>query len=88
MRDLEDNQAEVVLLDFGMVSRISREFQDEIIKMLLAISSNRGAEVADACVRVSEVQEGFDATQFVREISTIVADVPRRRRRGRSTSAS
>ncbi|HEX3579419.1 MAG TPA: AarF/UbiB family protein [Thermoanaerobaculia bacterium] len=73
VRDLEDNQAEVVLLDFGMVSRISREFQDEIIKMLLGMSSNRGAEVADACVRVSEVQEGFDAMKFVREISTIVA---------------
>jgi predicted unusual protein kinase regulating ubiquinone biosynthesis (AarF/ABC1/UbiB family) len=73
VRDLEDNQAEVVLLDFGMVSRISHEFQDEIIKMLLAISSNRGAEVADAVVRVSEVEEGFDVTRFVHEISTIVA---------------
>jgi ubiquinone biosynthesis protein len=73
VRDLEDNQAEVVLLDFGMVSRISREFQDEVIKMLLAISSNRGAEVADACARVSEAMERFDATRFVHEISTIVA---------------
>ncbi len=73
VRDLEDNQAEVVLLDFGMVSRISREFQDEVIKLLLGISSNRGAEVADACVRVSEVQERFDANRFVREISALVA---------------
>jgi ubiquinone biosynthesis protein len=73
VRDLEENQAEVVLLDFGMVSRISREFQDEIIKLLLAISSNRGAEVADACVRLSEVQEGFDAIRFVHEISSLVA---------------
>jgi ubiquinone biosynthesis protein len=73
IRDLEENQAEVVLLDFGMVSRISREFQDEVIKLLLAISSNRGAEVADACVRVSEVQEGFDAVRFVHEISSLVA---------------
>jgi ubiquinone biosynthesis protein len=73
VRDLEDNQAEVVLLDFGMVSRISHEFQDEIIKLLLAVSSNRGAEVADACVRVSEVQDGFDAVRFVHEISTLVA---------------
>jgi len=73
VRDLEDNQAEVVLLDFGMVSRISHEFQDEVIKLLLAISSNRGAEVADACVRVSEVQERFDAPRFVREISSLVA---------------
>jgi ubiquinone biosynthesis protein len=66
---------EIVLLDFGMCSRISHEFQDEVIKLLLAISSNRGAEVADACVRMSEVQERFDAVKFTREISTIVASV-------------
>jgi len=41
--------------------------------VVLGMSSNRGAEVADACVRLSEVQEGFDAMKFVREISTIVA---------------
>src|SRR5712691_15107 len=73
IRDM-DGEAEVVLLDFGMVSRIGREFQDEIIKMLLAISSNRGAEVAEACVRLAEAGERFDATKFVHEISTIVAN--------------
>src|SRR5713226_10397186 len=57
-----------------MVSRISREFQDEIIKMLLAISANRGDEVAEACVRLSEAQETFDDTKFVHEISTVVAN--------------
>ena len=72
IRDL-DGQSQVVLLDFGMVSRISEAFQDEIIKLLLAISSNRGAEVAEACIRLSEVQERFEATKFVREISVIVA---------------
>ena len=56
-----------------MVSRISREFQDEIIKLLLAVSSNRGHEVAEACVRLSEIQERFEATKFVREISMLVA---------------
>jgi predicted unusual protein kinase regulating ubiquinone biosynthesis (AarF/ABC1/UbiB family) len=73
IRDLDNESSQVVLLDFGMVSRISQEFQDEIIKLLLAISSNRGTEVAEACVRVSEVQERFEATRFVREISTLVA---------------
>jgi predicted unusual protein kinase regulating ubiquinone biosynthesis (AarF/ABC1/UbiB family) len=58
-----------------MVARISHELQDEIIKLLLAISSNRGQEVAEACVRMSEVQERFEPTKFVREISTIVASV-------------
>ncbi|HEX8255055.1 MAG TPA: AarF/UbiB family protein [Thermoanaerobaculia bacterium] len=70
-----DGVPQLVLLDFGMVSRISQEFQDEVIKLLLAISSNRGGEVADACVRMCEAQERFDPTKFTREISTIVAAV-------------
>lgn len=70
----EEGEAQIVLLDFGMTSRISREFQDEIIKLLLAIASNRGAEVADACVRLSQVMEKFDAMKFVHEISVIVAN--------------
>ena len=71
--DAEEPQ--LVLLDFGMVSRISQEFQDEVIKLLLAISTNRGSEVADACVRMSEVQDRFDAEKFSRDISTLVAAV-------------
>lgn len=74
VRDIDDDTAQLILLDFGMVSRISHELQDEIIKLLLAISSNRGAEVADACIRMSEVQERFEPTRFLREISTIVAN--------------
>jgi ubiquinone biosynthesis protein len=71
----EAGAPQIVLLDFGMVSRISDEFQDEIIKLLLAISSNRGSEVADTCVRLCEVQERFDPVKFTREISTLVAAV-------------
>jgi ubiquinone biosynthesis protein len=70
-----DEQPQIVLLDFGMVSRVSHEFQDEIIKLLLAISSNRGVEVADTCIRISEPQERFDQQKFTREISAIVAAV-------------
>jgi predicted unusual protein kinase regulating ubiquinone biosynthesis (AarF/ABC1/UbiB family) len=74
LREVDDTP-QIVLLDFGMVSRISYEFQDEIIKLLLAISSNRGAEVSEACVRMSEAGEQFDAMKFTREISTLVAQV-------------
>jgi predicted unusual protein kinase regulating ubiquinone biosynthesis (AarF/ABC1/UbiB family) len=68
-----ETRPQLVLLDFGMVSRISGEFQDEIIKLLLAIAANRGEDVAGTCVRISEVQEKFDAAKFTQEISTIVA---------------
>jgi ubiquinone biosynthesis protein len=70
-----DGTPQIVLLDFGMVGRIAQEFQDEVIKLLLALSSNRGGEVAEACVRMSEVQERFDSAKFTREISTLVAAV-------------
>ena len=73
--DPEDGRPQIVLLDFGMTSRISQEFQDEVIKLLLAISSNRGNEVADACVRMCEMQERFDAVKFARDISMVVAAV-------------
>jgi predicted unusual protein kinase regulating ubiquinone biosynthesis (AarF/ABC1/UbiB family) len=69
-----DGEPQIVLLDFGMVSKISHEFQDEIIKLLLAISTNRGVDVAEACMRVSEMSERFETTRFVREISSIVAN--------------
>jgi ubiquinone biosynthesis protein len=73
--DSPDVSTQLVLLDFGMASRISHEFQDEVIKLLLAISSNRGTEVAETCVRMCEMQERFDPVKFTRDISTIVAAV-------------
>lgn len=72
IRDVDD-VPQIVLLDFGMVSRIGHEVQDEVIKLLLAISTNRGTEVAEACIRLSEVGERFEPAKFVREITTIVA---------------
>jgi predicted unusual protein kinase regulating ubiquinone biosynthesis (AarF/ABC1/UbiB family) len=75
VREDDEGNPQLVLLDFGMVSRISQEFQDEVIKLLLAISSNRGGEVADACIRMCEAQERFEQVKFTREISTLVAAV-------------
>ena len=73
--DGSTGEPQIVLLDFGMCARITHEFQDEIIKLLLAISSNRGVETAATCVRMSQVQERFDEDKFTREISAIVAAV-------------
>lgn len=73
LRGVEDPQ--IVLLDFGMVGHLSQDLQDEIIKLLLAVAGNRGVEVAETCIRVSEVAERFEPTKFIREISTLVAHV-------------
>ncbi len=62
----------LVLLDFGMVSRISREFQDSVVKLLLGLTENRGHEVADVCMKVGTLRGGFDRPKFVKDISQIV----------------
>ena len=67
---LRDDQ--IVLLDFGMVSRIGSEGQDNIIKMLLGITGNRGREVAEVCRRMGREQEGFDEGRFYRDITAMV----------------
>lgn len=67
-----DDGMQIVLLDFGMTSRISGTFQDEVIRLLLGISTNRGQEVAETCIRLGTVQEGFDHDKFVNDISTFV----------------
>ncbi len=69
-----DDLPQLVLLDFGMVARVTTEFQDEIIKLLLSISGNRGVEVAETCIRVSEAQEEFEPVRFIREISAMVGN--------------
>ncbi|MBK5258181.1 MAG: AarF/ABC1/UbiB kinase family protein, partial [Thermoanaerobaculia bacterium] len=75
IRESDEGTPQLVLLDFGMVSRISHELQDDIIKLMLAISSNRGVEAAESCVRMSEALERFDQPKFTREISVVVAAV-------------
>ena len=64
---------ELVLLDFGMVSRITGEMQDQVIKLLLNIAENRGEEVAAVCLKVGQSLPGFDRKKFVRDISDVVA---------------
>jgi len=65
---------QLVLLDFGMVARISGEFQDNIIKFLLGVTENRGTEVAELLIHMGHVEEGFDRERFIHDSSTMVSD--------------
>ena len=65
---------QLVLLDFGMVARISGEFQDNIIKFLLGVTENRGSEMAELMIHMSHVEEGFERERFIHDISTMVSD--------------
>ena len=64
----------IALLDMGMVGRVTRTFQDNLLRLLLAISEGRGEMAAEAAIRMGEEKEGFDRASFVRRITDLVAD--------------
>jgi ubiquinone biosynthesis protein len=64
----------VALIDLGMVGRVTRTFQDNLLRLLLAISEGRGEMAAEAAIRMGEPKEGFDRESFKRRITDLVAD--------------
>jgi len=68
----DDNQ--IALLDLGMVGRVTRTFQDNLLRLLLAISEGRGEMAAQAAMRMGEAKEGFDRSAFERRITDLVSE--------------
>ncbi|HEX7331610.1 MAG TPA: AarF/UbiB family protein [Pyrinomonadaceae bacterium] len=68
----DDNR--IALIDLGMVGLVTRTFQDNLLRLLLAISEGRGEMAAEAAIRMGEPKEGFDRSSFERRISDLVTD--------------
>ena len=64
----------IALLDLDMVGRTTRSFQDNLLRLLLAISEGRGDSAAEAAVKMGEAKEGFDRKIFDRRIAEIVTE--------------
>jgi predicted unusual protein kinase regulating ubiquinone biosynthesis (AarF/ABC1/UbiB family) len=67
-----DNQ--IGLIDLGMVGRLTNTFQNNLLRLLLAISEGRGDMTAEAAIKMGEPKEGFDRTQFTDRITDLVAE--------------
>ncbi len=63
----------IALLDLGMVARIMSGFQDNLLRLLLAISDGRGEEAADITIRMGTRKEDFAEEDFTRDVADIVA---------------
>ncbi len=62
------------LLDLGMVGRVGPGFQDNLLRLLLAISEGHGDSAAEAAIRMGEAKEGFDRKTFERRIADLVVE--------------
>jgi predicted unusual protein kinase regulating ubiquinone biosynthesis (AarF/ABC1/UbiB family) len=64
----------IALLDLGMVGRLTSTFQDNLLRLLLAISTGRGEEAAEVAIKMGEAKEGFDRQSFTRKVSDLVVE--------------
>lgn len=64
----------IALLDLGMVGRVTQSFQDNLLRLLLAISEGRGEVAAAAAIKMGEPKENFDRRGFERRITDLVAE--------------
>lgn len=65
---------QIALLDLGMVARLLPSFQDNFLRLLVAISDGRGDEAAEIAIRMGEEKSGFDRNEFTRRVAELVIE--------------
>lgn len=63
----------VALLDLGMVAQITASFQENLLRLLLAISEGRGDEAAEISMKMGEPKPNFDKSDFTHRVAELVA---------------
>jgi ubiquinone biosynthesis protein len=64
----------VALLDLGMTGRLNSSMQENLLRLLLAISEGNGEETVKIVLRISETTEDFDEAEFTKKATIFVSD--------------
>ena len=67
-----NDDGKLALLDLGMIGRISPTMQENLLKLLLAISEGHGDEAADRAAEIGEKLDTYDEVEFRRHVSELV----------------
>jgi ubiquinone biosynthesis protein len=65
--------AYIALIDLGMIGRIAPVMQEQLLKLILAISEGKGEEAAQIAINLGQPLDRFDEKNFVRDVSQLVA---------------
>ena len=63
----------VALLDLGMVGHLAPGMQENLLKLLMAVSEGNSEKAVEVVVQMSKASEEFDLMEFSRRISGIMA---------------
>jgi predicted unusual protein kinase regulating ubiquinone biosynthesis (AarF/ABC1/UbiB family) len=64
----------VALLDLGMTGRVNSNMQENLLRLLLAISEGNGDEAVKIVLRVSETADDFDEEEFTKKATEFVSE--------------
>lgn len=62
----------LALLDLGMVSRLSAQKQDELLKLLMAVAEGRGETAAEVAIGMGHKLEDFDRDAIEKQVVDMV----------------
>ncbi|MFN2432741.1 MAG: ABC1 kinase family protein [Gemmatimonadota bacterium] len=64
----------LALLDLGMVARIPPPLQEQLLKLLLAVSEGQGDEAAKVALKIGETGADLDEPEFRRRVAALVGE--------------
>ena len=64
----------IALLDLGMIGRVTQSFQDNLLRLLLAVSEGRGDDATETAIKMGEPKERFDRFNYKRRVVDLVAE--------------
>ncbi|HEY4596428.1 MAG TPA: AarF/UbiB family protein [Thermoanaerobaculia bacterium] len=62
----------LALLDLGMVARIDPAMQEQLLKLLLAVTAGQGQQAAQVTLQIGTPLENLDEARYRREVSDLV----------------
>lgn len=62
----------IALLDLGMVGHTTPGMQENLLKILLAISEGKSDAAAEVAIRISRTTEEFDSAEFCRRVGQLL----------------
>jgi predicted unusual protein kinase regulating ubiquinone biosynthesis (AarF/ABC1/UbiB family) len=63
----------IALLDLGMVSRLSPSRQDQLLKLLLAVSDGNGDRAASQAIQIGDARPDLDEMSLRRDVQDLVS---------------
>jgi ubiquinone biosynthesis protein len=68
-----EDEVKLALIDFGMTARLADEMKNNIIRLLLDLSENRGDSAAATMIEMGTPTDKFDRPGYTREIASLIA---------------